>query len=113
VFNCAQTKTSRCNVMKQDIVDAKSLVTKVKSDCEANMNDYEVLAARVGVNERSVEAENISNQALLVDRINTSADYEKSVLQEVKKLIHVFGNINIPGVDKISYLFFKLKMFSS
>jgi hypothetical protein len=86
--------------MKQDIVDAKSLVSKVKSDCEANMNDYEVLAARVGVNERSTEAENITNQALLVDRITTSADYEKSVLQEMKKLIHMFGDINILGMDK-------------
>jgi hypothetical protein len=99
--------------MKQDIVDAKSLVTKVKSDCAANMNDYEVLAARVGVNERSTEAENITNQALLVDRITTSADYEKSVLQEMKKLIHMFGDINIPGLDKISYLFFKPKIVSS
>jgi hypothetical protein len=64
------------------------------------MNDYEVLAARVGVNERSTEAENITNQTLLVDRITTSADYEKSVLQEIKKLIHMFGDINILGMDK-------------
>jgi hypothetical protein len=88
---------SRCEVMKQLLANSKSLVTKVKADCEANMNDYEVLASRVGVNERSTEAENISNQALLVDRINTSADYDESVMQEMQNLIHIFGDINIPG----------------
>jgi hypothetical protein len=79
----------------------------VKAECESNSNDFEVLATHVGVKERSDEAEDITRQVLLEERITTTARYDKSSLQDIINLVTKFGDINVPGIYSLLFFFGK------